>query len=282
MTIDEIPKALTDFKRDNLLRGLADDTIKYYDTMLNMFYAALQKLQIYEITQQSIDDYKLYLMSTQKSRVSVNTHLRAVRRFMNFLCLDIKIELIRAERLPKISLGNEDMKKIISAATPMNKYSVIAVLLLSTGMRSATVRSLRTCDVNLSESNLVLRHTKNKRPYVLPLVQEITDLLKVYIALNDKKPNDLLFTTKEGKALNRSTLWRRIAKLFERIGVDKTGVHIFRHTFAKSVCQNGLNNAIILMRLLGHSSIQQAQQYVNLYGNELRDTMEKYNPIFCN
>lgn len=282
MKFEEIGKALDDFRRDNMLKDLAAETVKYYDTMLTMFAKSLKAFKVKQLSQECVDDYKLFLMSTQNSKASVNAHLRAIRRFVNFVGLPINVAMIKEEDMPKCSLNEEDIQKVIDNATPENKYSVIAMLLLSTGIRSATVRAIQTGDVNIRECSIVLRHTKNKKPYVMPLVPEILEILKKYIARNNKKAKDLLFTTRAGKALTKSALWQRLAKYFEKIGVDKTGVHIFRHTFAKTVCMNGLNNAIILMRLLGHSSVQQAQHYVNMYGNELREAMEKYNPIFCN
>lgn len=279
MTNYDIEKTVEEFHRANIIKGLSTATIDYYDTMLKAFVNYLNTDTVKPLTQEVVDDYKLYLLSALPSRSSVNTYLRAVRRLLKFAQVNLAVKLIHTDELPKLTFTDNEITTIIGAADPCKKYSVIAVLLLSTGIRSATLRAIRTCDFNREESSLTLRHTKNKKPYILPLMPKVRELLVKYIAEQNKSSTELLFCCETGKALTHNALWQQMSKFLNKLGIDKTGVHIFRHTFAKCVCNNGLNNAIILMRLLGHSSIQQAQHYVNLYGNELRKAMEKYNPL---
>lgn len=274
----DITKVLRQFEADNKLKGLAPETIKYYDTMLNIFIRKTRIRQTEQLSQEFIDDYKLYLIDTQKSTASVNAHLRALRRFIHFLQLKITVSQIHSNPIPKPTYTDTDIKDIIAAAKPEDEDSVIALLLIASGIRSATLRSIRVIDISFTEHNITLRHTKNKRPYILPLPDHVMNILRQYIIYYQRKDEDLLFPSKKGTQMSHEMLWRHMAKYLCKIGVNQTGVHKFRHTFAKTICKNGLNNAIMLMRLLGQSTIQQAEHYVNLYGNELRDCMLKYNP----
>ena len=54
--------------------------------------------------------------------------------------------------------------------------------------------------------------------------------------------------------------------------------YIFRHTYAKLMARNGCPS-IVLAHCLTHASVQQSEHYVNLYGNELRQACDKYNPV---
>ncbi|MGP4073956.1 tyrosine-type recombinase/integrase [Piscibacillus sp. B03] len=53
-------------------------------------------------------------------------------------------------------------------------------------------------------------------------------------------------------------------------GVYKTSIHAFRHTYAKNYIQQG-GSSLKLQRLLGHSTLDITQKYVNLYSNDLKE-----------
>jgi len=58
----------------------------------------------------------------------------------------------------------------------------------------------------------------------------------------------------------------------------KTGVHLFRHTFAKKWIQNG-GNIFSLQKILGHSSLDMVKEYVSLFSEDIRHDYDKYNPL---
>lgn len=279
-----ITVALEEFQRDNKLKGLTAVTVKDYATKLEQLFKFCSVTATTELDQNLIDDYKLYLIEKSFAIASINSYLRAVRRFVHFCaerdyCPKLDIKLVKGTPLPKPTLSDNEVNKIIQSVDPTYKDSVIALTLIATGIRSATLCNIRVYDVVDADGTLILRHTKNKRPYILPLPEQLLDILKRYIDLNAIPSDSLLFPSDSGTQMTRYRLWTHIKRYLQRLGINQTGVHKFRHTFAKSICKNGLNNAIMLMRILGHSSVQQAQNYVNLYGTELRECMVRYNPL---
>ena len=56
-------------------------------------------------------------------------------------------------------------------------------------------------------------------------------------------------------------------------GVETTGIHRYRHTFAKQWILNG-GNVVTLSRLLGHSSLSITQNYINLLVSDLAKEVE--------
>ena len=59
-----------------------------------------------------------------------------------------------------------------------------------------------------------------------------------------------------------------------RAGVAKANPHRFRHTFAVDMIREGMQLPV-LMRLLGHTSLEMTMRYVNLSAEDVRDQFEK-------
>jgi len=60
--------------------------------------------------------------------------------------------------------------------------------------------------------------------------------------------------------------------------VQKTSVHLFRHTFAKKWILSG-GDIFRLQKLLGHSSLEIVKEYVNIFGADLKAQYDTFNPL---
>ena len=58
--------------------------------------------------------------------------------------------------------------------------------------------------------------------------------------------------------------------------VVKTGIHRFRHTFAKKWITLG-GSVVTLQKILGHSSLNITQNYINLLVEDIKRDVDKYN-----
>ena len=61
-------------------------------------------------------------------------------------------------------------------------------------------------------------------------------------------------------------------------GVNKTSIHMFRHTYAKKAVLNWID-PFRLQKLMGHSSISVTQRYVDLFGSDLQNDYDKFSPL---
>ena len=62
-------------------------------------------------------------------------------------------------------------------------------------------------------------------------------------------------------------------------GVQKTSIHLFRHTFAKKYLIDCGGDAFTLQRILGHSTLEMTRQYCNLYNIDLSRDYDLHSPL---
>ena len=61
-------------------------------------------------------------------------------------------------------------------------------------------------------------------------------------------------------------------------GVETTGIHRYRHTFAKQWILNG-GNVVALQKILGHSNLAITQNYINMLVSETAEEVNAVNLI---
>ena len=64
----------------------------------------------------------------------------------------------------------------------------------------------------------------------------------------------------------------------KRRGVETTGIHRYRHTFAKQWITNG-GNVVSLSKLLGHTSLDITQNYINLIVSDIAHQVDEFNVL---
>ena len=151
--------------------------------------------------------------------------------------------------------------------------------LLGTGQRRRTVVNLTVGDIDLANKLVKVRVVKNRKPTILPLTSSLTTILEEYLSIRGGENEDPLFCDREGRGMNCGSLTNMVRKYNLKRGVDKTSVHLFRHTFAYMSMKNGMD-LIRLQHLLGHSKIDTTQRYLMSFGFEdLKEDYELYNPL---
>jgi integrase/recombinase XerD len=154
---------------------------------------------------------------------------------------------------------------------------VMTNLLFSTGIRQRSMMNLTVRDVDLANQMLNVRVTKNRKPLLIPLNATMCDILREYFVHREaKSDDDLLFTNVYGQPLVRSTCYGMLYAYNKGRGVATTGIHRYRHTFAKQWILGG-GNVVALSRMLGHSNLSITQNYVNLLVSDLAKQVEEVN-----
>ena len=143
--------------------------------------------------------------------------------------------------------------------------------------RSVLLQNIKIKDVDFDNAVVYVNFMKNRKPLIVPLNATMLKILKEYMRYRQHMSDDeYLFCNIYGQQLTKSTMYHMLYEYNKRHGVETTGIHRYRHTFAKQWILNG-GNVVSLSKLLGHSSLQITQNYVNLLVSDVAKEVENIN-----
>ena len=156
---------------------------------------------------------------------------------------------------------------------------VITNFLFSTGVRQRSLIHIQIKDIDFDNNVVYVNVTKNRKPLIGPLNQTMINILKDYLKFRQNKTkDDFLFCNSFGQKLVKSTCYHMLYEYNKRRGVETTGIHRYRHTFAKQWITNG-GNVVSLSKLLGHSSLDITQNYINLLVSDIAHQVDEFNVL---
>ncbi len=272
-------------------RNLRPATIEHYDNTINIIYKCIPpKTPIRSITSDTVDKFILWCKTTLKIKdITIHTYLRALKTILYYFMKmgymeKFHIEMIKYDK-PVIEVYTDREVKILLKKPNKKKCSfatyrdwVICNVLYGTGMRSSNIRSLKIADIDFYNNLISLKTTKNRKPLVIPITKALQPILKEYLAIRKGSNEDYVFCTVYGEQLKRVTLNNTMKEYNNSRGVVKTGIHRWRHTFAKQWILNH-GDILKLQKILNHSNLEMVKNYVNIFTNDLQDDMEQFNPL---
>lgn len=286
-----LKEAYSEFEKQCSIKNLSEKTIKYYGDCFKsfiQFYGESNSLS--DISKDTIDDYIIHLKTnTGFNNISINTRLRGIRTiFKHFMELgyieNFKITLIKAEKEIKETYTDAELvlllKKPDIKKCNFTEYRnwVIVNYLLSTGNRLSTLTNLKIKDLNFDDELLELKKVKNKKQYMIPISKTLIKVLQEYLIYRKGEGEDYLFCTVEGQKLNTNTIESNIRRYNLKRGVNKTSIHLFRHTFAKKWILAG-GDIFRLQKILGHSTLDIVKEYMNMFSDDLKVSFNDFNPL---
>lgn len=284
----EIDNAFKEFLRVCTAKNLTQKTINNYQQNWKYFKQFLEDMDINNlalINNDVILSFIDYLKQKQIKVTSINTILRHIKTVLNYFnkqgyCLLVSIPTLKTQESPKDCYITEELEKLLKRPknptfTEFRNWVMVNVL-VGTGCRLSTLINLKVEDVDLDNAVIVYRYTKNKKGQIVPIPHKLVGILDEYIKLRNGKPTDYLFPNENNKKFTTAGASHTIARYNKSRGVEKTSVHLFRHTFVKNwILQGG--DIIKLQKILGHSSLQMVQHYANLYGGDLKASIDEFS-----
>jgi len=310
LTPDEVQTAITPLEHDILSfdeafklfiadgerRGLRPDTISYYRQQLGMFRRYLVTIDkttlISEVMRQDIDEYVEREKKRGLTNNTINVRLRAIRALFGYLTTMKYIAVNPLSKYPLLKVRSANieafnmsqLRKLLNAPdrrtfTGLRDYTMM-LLLVETGLRLSEVTAVQLDDVNLSEGQIFVRHTKGHMHRYVPIQAKMKEQLRRYMKIRGTCETERLFVTIDGVAMARETIQKIVGKYGKK--ADITGVrcspHTLRHTFAKLSVMNGAG-VFELQKILGHSTMEMVKVYVNLYSGEVHERHKQFSPL---
>jgi integrase len=167
-------------------------------------------------------------------------------------------------------LTREEISRFAGVATartkngePVYQNGTIFLFMLNTGLRIGEAIGLKWSDYDEEKREIRISHnivrikgglkeqsTKTKHGNrIVPLNQNAVN------ALPKKRHGEHVFASLNGKALSPRNVQRTLDIICEKTGIKKCGTHVFRHTFASLLFENG-EDVKYVSELLGHANIQ--------------------------
>lgn len=286
-----IEEAFELFLRKGNVKNLSTDTLKNYQYQFNCFSRFTDVTQpIKNVSVELIEDFAVYVkQACSTNDVTVASYLRTIRVFC-YYCMDcgymkrFTIVIPKAEKKIKETYTDEELERLLRKPD-MNKCTfteykawVFENYLMGTGNRLSSALNLRIIDVNFSESVIIIRKVKNRRQQIIPLSRTLSDILREYIQIRGGEPEDFLFCNIYGEQGKRTSYQQMIRKYNISRNVNKTSVHLFRHTFAKKWILAG-GDIFRLQKILGHSDLEITKEYLQMFGQDLQMDFERFNPL---
>lgn len=146
----------------------------------------------------------------------------------------------------------------------------ILMMLYYCGTRASELVNLDVQDINL-KTRIARVFGKGRKERLLPFTNECKDALSIYIQgprsqllSKNKEMTPALFLNEKGQRMTTRGLEYILNNIEKKTG-DYLGLHphIFRHSFATHLLENGADLRVI-QELLGHSSINATQVYTHV------------------
>lgn len=227
--------------------------------------------------------YKEYLTENY-APASVNSMLSSINSFFAFNeWYNLKVKTLKIQRQifsgEDKELSKSEYNRLLCAAKSKGneKLYLLMQTICSTGIR---VSELKFISVESAKKKKAIINLKGKmRIIMLPdtLCRMLLDYAK------SKNINEgCIFVTRNGKPLDRSTIWKLMKNLCKSAGVKKEKVfpHNLRHLFARTYYS--LQKDIVrLADILGHSSVNTTRIYTMDTGIIHRKQIQKLGLLRC-
>lgn len=196
----------------------------------------------------------------------------------------------RPKTLPKFltPFEVEQILNNIKIETPAGfRNKAILELLWATGMRVSELSGLNFEDLNLS-NNEIRVFGKGAKERIILVSDRAKSFLERYIKTArplvakgyrvDENEDSPVFINNTGYRLQTRTIRNVINDVVERIQLPKhVTPHVFRHSFATHLIENGADLRIV-QELLGHASISNTQIYTHVSSQHLKEVYNETHP----
>lgn len=275
LTLQHIDKYLIYLKREEK----SENTQEKYRRDILLFLNYVSQMPV---TKDIVILYKKYLIQSGYAPRSINSMLASVNSLLTFLGWDeccvkgLKLQRVFYSTKEK-ELSREEFLRLVRTAYLKHNIRLALILetICATGIRVSELPFITVESAKRGEA-LVSLKGKTRRIF---LIEKLRKKLLRYASEHHIKKG-MIFTTKSGKSLSRTNIWREMKALCAsaQVAPEKVFPHNLRHLFAR-VFYNLEKDIAKLADILGHSSINTTRIYVISTGQEHLSRMEQMHLI---
>ena len=284
-----LESAFKEFTVSQAAKGVKDKTLKTYHSHFRVASKHLDVGMTFEELTKSHLDYMIVSMrESGLAHNSISSYVRVMKTFLTWCNGEgytyLTLPNYKQVETVKEVYTDEELAALLKRPPADSQFCeyrnwVIVNFLLNCGCRAATIRNIQIRDVFLMERQVVFRHTKNGKVQVIPLCSRMVNVLCGYMNVRAGAGEDYLFCDEYGDMLTENALRLAIARYNRQRGVEKTSLHLFRHTFARKYLVDCGGDAFTLQKLLGHSTLKMTKHYCAIYDADIAKNFDRLSPL---
>lgn len=277
-------------------RNYSDFTCNNYKKDLNEYNSFIlnNKINYKNMDYNEAKEYVIYLNKKNDAKSTISRKLSSLRTFYKYLVLNNKVEsnpflLVsspkKEKRIPKF-INYNNMEEILNVPNIKTKEGqrerVILEVLYASGVRVSELVNIKLKDIDFSNKNILI-FGKGSKERLVSFGDYALEYINLYLKegrnlLLDGVKSDYLIVGKKSEKLTT----RRVEQIIDDI-IKRTSIklnitpHMFRHTFATHLLDNGCD-LLVVQELLGHASLSSTEIYTHVSNEHLREVYLKCHP----
>lgn len=276
------------YLRECKIRNLSETTIQGYRNATRYFldFTGVD-LHCEDVTQDLINEYYLHLQEHYKPE-TINSYVFKISPTVKYgiekSYIKEEIEFTHCKEQERIKdIYTDDELRTLLKRPDTNDFIdirawVIINTLISTGIRAKELRELKISDINLESGYITLNSTKNKHARVIPISSTLYIVLTEWLKIRNASREDFMFCNIFGEPLQRTALQCIVKRYSKKHGINKYGLHMYRHTFITLSVRKGMS-PVLLKRITGHSNYKVLEKYYSFNPTDLVNIVDEFNPL---
>lgn len=254
------------------LQDITPTTTRLYRRCLHNFQTWLEERPV---SVQTLKEFLADLRRKGRQPATIKLYYAAIRPFLEYLGMPIKVKLAHPHYLPPYHSTEEITAILRQSTTRSDNWSrlagrdtLIILMLALTGMRRSELVKLTPADT--TDSFLYIRKAKGQKDRTLPLAAPLRAPLHLYISNHQIPKNQPIFP------ITPSRLYAIVKRHARAAGYNNISPHSFRHYFATYLTERGAPLKAI-QQLMGHASINTTAVYQDLVPKHLQSTIALFD-----
>jgi len=229
-----------------------------YLSHIKRFISSIGDKQIIHLNSK---DFQSYLDNYNFTSTSQQNQVINAIRFLYKEALNKKYDKVSFKR-PKLE---KKLPQVIDSQFILDKLSKIEnikhksilTLTFSVGLRVSEIVNLRIEDIDSKRMIIHIKNAKGKKDRVVPLSQNVLELLRMYF--KEYKPKEFLFN---GQNKLQYSI-KSCQTIFKKYIDEKSHIHILRHSCFTNLLENNVDLRVI-QKIAGHSNVKTTEIYTHV------------------
>lgn len=293
--------AYQDFLDDRKFKNTTKTNIKNYEMLLGKFVDYCIENQVVNVEEITFSHVRQHLLNCQEKGDKASTNnskLLRIRAFLNYMVEcevinnnpahkvkrqkeDIKIDVFTDEQIRQMLSFYRRIRQRDKSYVAYRDYMMI-VLIMGTGIRRGEIINLKWSDIDIVNKSISV-FGKTRRKDTIPITDKLVKELGGYQTFCKQywgNLSDYVFVKRDNTQMTDNSLMLVFRYLGKTMNFKdlRVSAHTFRHTFCHRLAMSGMS-AFAIQKLMRHQNIAVTMRYVAMWGNELREQNDKYNPL---